>query len=679
MKKFHNQTWLNNIFNLIIFGWCLLVVTIISCNNKSDSSKSEDSIKNIIKTTINERLENKSKKYESKKYNYLIQQPYSKDVLYLLGENFYSNNEREKFYHANKILIDKSIFSSDSLYLAIGYQNIGRYFDDKIISDSAYIYFFKAKKIFLKLRNARIVDINLDIANLQYRISDYTSAEKSVFDAISNFSYLKGNDLHKYVAYNLLGIIYCEVNEFQKSIEYHNKALEITKKGNDNDFGFAASEITLNNIGNVYRYKKQYKKAIEFYSHALKNKNLFQQNANIYASLIDNCAYCYLKLNRSENSSRSFDRSLKIRDSLQDIPEIIVSKLHLSEFYCQTNDTPKAKEFAYSSYKLSKANKLSSETLMSLQQLINCNENIKANSQQYIKLNDSLQIAERKIRNKFARIAYETDEIVLQKDTAVKHKWITLIVAGSILLLLILLFIIKIQRAKQKELMLIQQQQEANENIYRLIQDQQIKINEARHLEKKRISQELHDGVMNKLTSTRLNLFILSKKRDDETINKCLTFINDIQNIEKEIRQVSHDLNSHIFSGNNSFSTLLESLFNQQRAISNANLFTEIDTSIPWETMESVIKMNLYRILQEAFQNCNKYAQATNIYVTISTGVGTLQIIFNDDGLGFNDKKYRKGIGLKNMKDRVDAISGRIDILSQKRKGTTIIVNLPIK
>src|SRR5690606_36066512 len=109
--------------------------------------------------------------------------------------------------------------------------------------------------------------------------------------------------------------------------------------------------------------------------------------------------------------------------------------------------------------------------------------------------------------------------------------------------------------------------------IYHLISEQQNNISHGRQEEKKRIARELHDGVMNRLASTRLNLFILNKKRDDETIDKCLSLIDNIQDIEKEIRQVAHDLDSEIFSGNKSFNILLEALFDEVRSVSPSRFF----------------------------------------------------------------------------------------------------------
>jgi signal transduction histidine kinase len=247
-----------------------------------------------------------------------------------------------------------------------------------------------------------------------------------------------------------------------------------------------------------------------------------------------------------------------------------------------------------------------------------------------------------------------------------------------LILISILAYITKLQHTKNKELQFEKDQQIANEEIYQLMLDQQNKIDEGRQKEKKRISQELHDGVMSKLTSTRLNLFILSKKTDEETIKKCLMHIEGIQNIEKEIRSISHDLAQDIFSGKDSFKTIVAELFEQQKTISNVDCHLEIEDKINWDTIESTTKMNLYRIFQEALQNIHKYAKAKNIVASITKHNDTINVDITDDGVGFDVKKLKEGIGLKNMYSRIKTVQGTIDIESKIGKGTHINLIIPI-
>ena len=121
-----------------------------------------------------------------------------------------------------------------------------------------------------------------------------------------------------------------------------------------------------------------------------------------------------------------------------------------------------------------------------------------------------------------------------------------------------------------------------------------------------------------------------------------------------------------------------EALFNEQKDILQANCQLEIDHEISWESIESTTKMHLYRIFQESLQNIHKYAKAKNIGATITKQDGHIHIAITDDGIGFDVKKTREGIGLKNMQSRMRIVQGNIEVQSSKGKGTQINLVIPL-
>src|SRR5690606_32739848 len=288
-----------------------------------------------------------------------------------------------------------------------------------------------------------------------------------------------------------------------------------------------------------------------------------------------------------------------------------------------------------------------------------------------IKLSDSLQTQERNTRNKLARIEFETDQIIIEKE-AITNKLSNMVLISLIVFSIgSLLYVILYLRSRQKQLVFAHEQQQANEKIYQIMLEQQAKIDEARASEKKRIARELHDGVMNKLASTRLNLFVLNKRKDEATIEKCLPHINEIQNIEKEVRGIAHELTAETYTNNN-FKNVLTDFLNNQKELFDAQLVYEIDDSIPWETIDAKIKMNIYRILQEALYNANKYAEAETINVFFNLENNKLLVEISDNGKGFDSNKKKKGIGIKNMIERAQDMKATFEIISKPRKGTKI-------
>jgi signal transduction histidine kinase len=346
-------------------------------------------------------------------------------------------------------------------------------------------------------------------------------------------------------------------------------------------------------------------------------------------------------------------------------------------YYEKINDTTNAIIAAKKALFLSKSYNNPSDILVTLEQLIKVDKkNASTNVQEYIRVNNSLQISERNFRDKFARIAFETEEITQEKDKAVNQKWIVTAIAAVVVLFVLLILIITRQRSKQKELQLLQVQQKANEEIYDLMLTQKRKEEQARQSEKKRIAIELHDGVMNRLASTRLNLNTLSYQKDEETINKCLNHIEGIYKIEQEIRNIAHDLNAEIFKETNSFVTLLNDFVATQNATTSSKYKLENDERLDWNHISSGIKMNLYRIIQEASHNSNKYARASDVIINLTLDGNNICLSITDNGKGFDTNSNYEGIGLNNIKHRVKSLKGEV-VIQSNTINTSIKITIP--
>jgi signal transduction histidine kinase len=597
--------------------------------------------------------------------------------IFEIAWDFYQMNQWRYLKESSDHLLKRARQSNDSTHIALSHLCLGYYYTNLSFNDSALYNFVKAKKIFLKIKQKKYLpQCFLDIGRVQYFNSDYVGSEATFLKALKYAKAYKNHEV-EYICLFFIANISNNVGEYETAYNYANKALFVVEHFIGKKYD--CIELCLNSIGyNLYK-SGRYQQSIKFYERALKQINSCSENPELYSLVLDNIANSKMKLQDFRDVPALYYQSAKIRDSFNIYQGRNYNKLYLSEYYLSIQDTVKAVSLAKEALVLSKSFKAPNDVLDCLKHLSLIDKNkIGYYAKNFIQLSDSLQLAERKSRNKFARIAFETDELTEEKDQAVLQKWIVLAISVVIFILGILLFIIKMQRAKQKELLFIQEQQKSDEAIYQLIHDQQIKIGEGRQSEKKRISIELHDGVMNRLASTRLNLFILNKKRDDETIEKCLTFIDDIQGIEKEIRQVAHDLSNDLFSGNTSFNLLLKALFAERKSISKFSLQTQIDHHINWEIIDNILKMNLYRILQEALQNCHKYAHAKNVFVTISKEEDILYVSIHDDGNGFDLKKVRKGIGLKNIGQRVDLLKGKLKIHARVGEGTMINITIPV-
>jgi len=569
-----------------------------------------------------------------------------------------------------------SIKLRDTFGIADTHWSYGMYYLENELYDSAYYHYYEAYKNFQGINHEYFAGKMLyNMAIIQQDVKDYAGSEILIFQAISIFKkLLKNDDLYR--CYNLLGTVFKHMQEYDKAIMYHTKALEnlenVKQKG-------TYKESSLNNLGLVYQNKRDYKKAITNFNKALGKRDLKVQDINLYSKLIDNLAYTKFLSGDTVNVLQDYNKSLLIRDSLGYISGVITSKLHLAEFYAKYEVLDKAILNADEAHKLAEDVNNNRDVLASLLLLSKLDtKNAPSYFKNYADLSDSLQIVERKIRDKFTRIRFETDEYIEKTEMLSAQKMIISIGSFVALLILSLLYFLNAQRTKNKELVFEKEQQKSNEEIYSLMLKQQSSLEEGRLKERQRISEDLHDGVLGKIFGTRLALGFLNINGDDETIAKHKLYVDELQNIEKEIRTISHELKNEILSSQTDFIKIVENLLEAQSKISNFK-YKIINNNAAWDSIGNKIKINFYRIIQEAIQNINKYSKAKNVKIAFDLIENSVCLTIEDDGVGFEAGSKNNGIGLKNMRSRVSKLNGNFNIESVTDKGTTISIFVPVE
>lgn len=93
--------------------------------------------------------------------------------------------------------------------------------------------------------------------------------------------------------------------------------------------------------------------------------------------------------------------------------------------------------------------------------------------------------------------------------------------------------------------------------------------------------------------------------------------------------------------------------------------------------VEAEQQLHLYRIIQEQLNNILKHASATKVLISLSESCNGLRLSIKDNGVGFDVKETRRGIGISNIIQRVKAMNGQFHIWSEKGVGTSVIVRCP--
>lgn len=195
---------------------------------------------------------------------------------------------------------------------------------------------------------------------------------------------------------------------------------------------------------------------------------------------------------------------------------------------------------------------------------------------------------------------------------------------------------------------------------------------DAKELEQRRIAIELHDDIGSSLTALKLSF--VSLPIDDE---ERIMLTQGIQNTINKVRSLSNRLLPSVLE-ELGLVPAVKSLFNTLgQQISNVH-FSVIAVNDPkHESQTKEVSLAVYRILQELINNILKYANATEIQLTLEQDEEGIQIILIDNGTGFvptkEDKLKSQSLGLKNIESRSQQIGAQIDYELQN-PGTKVIL-----
>ncbi|WP_293870384.1 tetratricopeptide repeat-containing sensor histidine kinase [Flavobacterium sp.] len=603
----------------------------------------------------------------------------NRDTIFSISYKSYLLKNWPNFNIVNKFLLNKSLESKDTINLIKSYRYRGAYFKNIQELDSSFYYYVKAEKLCTKINDQlNLANVLLNKGIVQFSINDYLGSELSLSKAAYIFK--NSNEKDKlYGTLNQLGLVYNELKDYDKAFEYHTKALETVREYNLQS-NIHQEAICYNNIGYLYIKQNKYDLAISNFELGLKDKLILKDDPDLYALLIDNLAYCRFRLNNYEDLPKLFYDALKIRIKLENYTVIVGSYIHLSEYYQKKGDNFKAVTYSTNALNVARKSKIPTNIILALKQA-SLVDKIKSPtfSEQYIRISDSLQIAERNSKDRFARISLETDEIIKQNDVLENKNRTLLYIFLVTSIIVVLLIMVRAQRTRTRELVYKQAQQIANEEIFNLMMSQQTIIDDSRSKEKKRLAQDLHDGILGRMFGLRLSLDSINANNDADAVQKRNSLLNELKIIEQDIREISHDLNREKLVLINNFVSIVHNLLEEQKALHSSSVNYSIDENINWDKVGNTAKINMFRILQEGLQNINKYANANEIKVAVKGDNENVYLKIEDDGIGFDVNKKSKGIGMQNMISRTKESEGIIDINSIKNKGTKITITIPLK
>lgn len=538
------------------------------------------------------------------------------------------------------------------------------------------------------------------LALIYSSLEDYNNALK-LFKQCLNY---KGDEELIIGSYINISDIYGILKDYEKSNWYLNRVKKICEKKND----FQAKAVIAYSLASNYLSQNRTEEAITLFNEAIQiaDENELPQiaiNAKLSLGII------LLENKKAEEVKNIFTNALKDAIHLgylkeqgeiyNNMKEISLLQNDYKSAYAYANKQSKIKDSIAQLQKDKEINELEVKfktwqkekeiRLLQIENKANTLE-IKNKEEALAFLNLQKEIIKKRHENKilslhsvYQKKAMEINS--LKKDQQLKLAeidWqkstqkITFYSFLAVILPIIGLLFLYYQKLKTQRLLNIKEKTISEQKIMSLVKDQELKLIKAtikgQNKARTKIAKELHDSIGGNLAAIKLQL------------NSVTTNVDSIHNIQKQldetykqVRDLSHNLIPEKFNQNN-FSNILEEYLKNLAEIDHLKTSFTAYPKPKIDLIANHLQIEVYKIIQELVTNTLKHARATTIDLQINHFEDKLNILFEDNGIGFDSQKKKIGIGFKNIKERLHTISGSMEIDSIINRGTIINIDISL-
>ncbi len=486
---------------------------------------------------------------------------------------------------------------------------------------------------------------------------------KKMFLNVVKYSELGKNDIQIAYAKSVMGDYYLEVEKnAEEAQKYFDEADAIFSKS-----GYQQGQTSLySSYVTLYKLKQELPKAEKYAQLMLQSAYQSKSSDILYRSFVD-LSEISENLNKHDKALQYYRQAITVRDSslkaqkINDLGEI-QKRFELEQMKFRfDNDKNLAQKQADAIQRINQIKLLVAQN--EKQKLVQRGlELVQIGLQKDIKNTTESQQRNQEIKQ--LKINQLAKNLLLENE---KQKTLLLIVllvsALSILAVGYSVFL----RNKNKELV-----NKNNEIQEALLKGQTI--------ERKRVASELHDNVGSLLSAVRVSLLTLNRQKLPSHDQKVFAQIQSmVEGACNEVRLISHNLLPEELE-KYGLQTALEKMFER------LNFSTRIDFTLNAkglkEMEDSKVVINrktsfhIYSICLELINNILKHSKANDAALTFRKNGETIEVFMRDNGVGLNEEQQENGF--KNIRERVEALKGKLSILSEKGEGSRVQISIPI-
>ncbi len=431
-----------------------------------------------------------------------------------------------------------------------------------------------------------------------------------------------------------------------------------------------------------------YAKSIsDLYNFLIQNHNKISDHIKIY--MYQNIALDFRVKNKIDSAEVYLGKIIKVPPSKYERKLLFNTYLELGRIYTLKNELSKAVEF----WGLAKDNydvhdTIHSKVLFDRYLAFNYYENLKLYDSAYYSLKTSRLNEAKKnyaannsliseLNTKLRTKEKEKQILVEQQKVRTNRNWL---IAAILALLLGSGIAVLLQKNTSKKRQLAEQEALLKQQrVDNLLKEQELLSIDAmisgQEKERQKVAGELHDDLGSLMATIKLHFDNAKFSKQDPALQNAQKLLEEAY---QKIRGMAHSKNSGVMSDQG----LLPTIKKMAKTITETNtLEVTVEDFGLGERMENSLELSIFRIVQELVTNAIKHAEASKVNIQLTQHDDNLNIIVEDDGLGFDSSKVEKrdsGMGLTTIEKRVEHLEGNFTIDSLLGKGTSILIDIPI-
>ncbi len=519
-------------------------------------------------------------------------------------------------------------------------------------SDSAIIHLEKALAIREEENNpAKLSRSLLNLGNLHFDFQDYTNALRYARRSLTVLENDTSNTSHLSKIYNLLGNVYYAMDEPMKARSFYKRSVDLKESA-----GFRhGSALTYGNLGSIAVAQGDFEIALDYYakSHSILEE-IGDSNGLARTALLMGDAH--ILLGDFDAAETALNQSYGLAKAQQDLPLQLQVTESLSRLSLRLDRFREAAVYQ--------------------------REHTELQDALYSSFQQAQQLERENLEQKLAIKRMEAEEEKRTNQAARSRLTGIALLGLSALLIAIIFLLIRSNRQARRIIEADRLQKEAEDKVDNLLKEQELQamnaMMEGQEEERKRIAMDLHDKLGSTLSMIKLYFNSVNEQlanlqgQVNEQYSKASQLLDEACD---EVRKISHNMLSGVlvqFGLVTATRKIAESITDSK----------QLEVSVIAVNMDSrlsgTMELILYRIIQELMGNILKHAQAKEAIVQFNRFNGSLNIMVEDDGIGFNPEEVKRGVGLSSIEQRVKNLGGQFSIDSGKGNGTTISIDISV-